>query len=129
MLLSLTVQFGEVWHRQHRRANPRWSPEQNSLQPVLVQILAKRPLDAGSFGSLQVLVYGSEPDRATAGDLPPRPTENFNRRTSLILRTDNLLAGKLILPLGGGFLPFCCPAPLSLWKSFRLKPNAIPGSA
>jgi len=35
------------------------------------------------------------------------------------LRTDNLLAGKLILPLGGGFLPFCCPAPLSLWKSFR----------
>src|SRR5512142_1214826 len=28
----------------------------------------------------------------------PRPTSNFNRRTSLILRTDNLLAGKLILP-------------------------------
>src|ERR1700690_4303032 len=49
----------------------------------------------------------------------PRPTENFNRRTSLILRTDNLLAGKLILPFGGGFLPLCCPAPLSLWKSFR----------
>jgi hypothetical protein len=33
------------------------------------------------------------------------------------LRTDNLLAGKLILPFGGGFLPLCCPAPLSLWKS------------
>ena len=28
----------------------------------------------------------------------PRPTSNFNRRTSFILRTDNLLAGKLILP-------------------------------
>src|ERR1700677_3715278 len=44
----------------------------------------------------------------------PRPTSNFNRRTSLILRTDNLLAGKLILPFGGGgCLPLCCPAPLS----------------
>src|ERR1700742_3856594 len=31
----------------------------------------------------------------------PRPTSNFNRRTSLILRTDNLLAGKLILPFEG----------------------------
>src|SRR5580700_9423195 len=49
----------------------------------------------------------------------PKPTSNFNRRTSLILRTDNLLAGKLILPFGGGCLPLCCPAPLSLWKSFR----------
>src|SRR5580698_3294926 len=49
----------------------------------------------------------------------PRPTSNFNRRTSLILRMDNLLAGKLILPFGGGCLPLCCPAPLSLWKSFR----------
>src|SRR5215468_7957474 len=39
-----------------------------------------------------------------------RPTSNFNRRTSLILRTDNLLAGKLILPFGGGCLPLCCPA-------------------
>src|ERR1039458_5748949 len=29
------------------------------------------------------------------------PTSNFNRRTSLILRTDNLLAGKLILPFEG----------------------------
>src|SRR3984957_3903041 len=41
----------------------------------------------------------------------PRPTSNFNRRTSLILRTDNLLAGKLILPFSrGGYLPLCCPA-------------------
>ena len=31
----------------------------------------------------------------------PRPTSNFSRRTSLILRTDNLLAGKLILPFEG----------------------------
>src|ERR1700722_6222142 len=31
----------------------------------------------------------------------PRPTSNFNLRTSLILRTDNLLAGKLILPFEG----------------------------
>src|SRR5215471_12306860 len=49
----------------------------------------------------------------------PKPTSNFNRRTSLILRTDNLLAGKLILPFGGGCLPLCCPAPLALWKLIR----------
>lgn len=42
----------------------------------------------------------------------PRPTSNFNRRTSLILRTDKLLVGKLILPFGRGCLPLCCPAPL-----------------
>jgi hypothetical protein len=45
---------------------------------------------------------GAEASRATAGDLPqPSPTSNFNRRTSLILRTDNLLAGKLIVPFEG----------------------------
>jgi hypothetical protein len=71
---------------------------------------------------LEILVDGSEANRATAGNLPqPRPTENFNRRTSLILRTDNLLAGKLILPFAGGCLPLCCPALLSLWELFRVQ--------
>src|SRR5215470_10895664 len=37
----------------------------------------------------------------------PRPTSNFNRRTSLILRTDNLLAGKLILPFEGEAVCHC----------------------
>src|SRR5215831_9435020 len=50
----------------------------------------------------------------------PRPTSNFSRRTSLILRTDNLLAGKLILPFEGR-LPaiLLSSAAICLWKSFR----------
>src|SRR5215471_11997428 len=50
----------------------------------------------------------------------PRPTSNFNRRTSLILRTDNLLAGKLILPFEGR-LPaiVLSSATTCLWKSLR----------
>src|SRR5215471_6628052 len=50
----------------------------------------------------------------------PRPTSNFNRRTSLILRTDNLLVGKLTLPFLGR-LPaiVLSSATICLWKSFR----------
>src|SRR5215470_9168834 len=49
----------------------------------------------------------------------PRPTSNFNRRTSLILRTDNLLAGKLILPFEGRLPAIVLSSAVSLWKSFR----------
>src|SRR5690242_2513498 len=50
----------------------------------------------------------------------PRPTSNFNRRTSLILRTDNLLAGKLILPFEGRLPAIVLSSAASrLWKSFR----------
>src|ERR1700721_2555163 len=49
----------------------------------------------------------------------PRPTSNLNLRTSLVLRTDNLLAGKRSSLSWGGFLPLCCPAPLALWKLIR----------
>src|SRR5580658_6285721 len=49
----------------------------------------------------------------------PRPTSNFNRRTSLILRTDNLLAGKLILPFEGEAACHCVVQRYYLWKSFR----------
>src|SRR5215472_16014456 len=50
----------------------------------------------------------------------PRPTSNFNLRTSLILRTDNLLAGKLILPFEGR-LPAIVLSSVTtyLWESFR----------
>src|SRR5579862_8733552 len=50
----------------------------------------------------------------------PRPTSNFSRRTSFILRMDNLLAGKLILPFEGR-LPaiVLSSAAICLWKSFR----------
>jgi uncharacterized protein (TIGR03435 family) len=43
----------------------------------------------------------------------PRPTENFNRRTSLILRTDNLLPGNQSSLSQGGYPPLCCPAPIT----------------
>src|ERR1700754_1359131 len=50
----------------------------------------------------------------------PRPTSNFNRRTSLILRTDNLLAGKLILPFEGRLPAIVLSSAASrLCKSFR----------
>src|ERR1700733_16177232 len=68
--LTLLVKVGEIRHRQHRRASPWWAAEQGSLQPVFVPILPKRPRDSGSFSSLQILVYGSKTNRATAGDLP-----------------------------------------------------------
>ena len=73
MMLPLPVKVGEVRHRQHGRASPWRSAEQRSLQPVFVPILSKRPRNPGGFGPLQILVYGPEADRATAGDLPAAP--------------------------------------------------------
>jgi hypothetical protein len=70
MTLPLLVKVGEVWHRQHGWASPWWTAEQGRFQPVLVPILPKRPRDAGSFGPLQILMYRSETNRATAGDRP-----------------------------------------------------------
>src|SRR5215467_6784889 len=60
----------------------------------------------------------------------PRPTSNLNRRTSLILRTDNLLVGKLILPFEGEAACHCVVQcrylPLEIIPA---KPNAVTGSA
>jgi hypothetical protein len=146
--LPLPVKLGEVWHRQHGRSSAWRTAEQGSFQPVFVPILAKRPCNSGSFGSLQILVDGSVSgvnyffrsatiifpvgkincrrtvprpiEQLRAICLSPRPTENFSRRTSLILRTDNLLAGKLILPFEGR-LPaiVLSSATTCRWKSFR----------
>jgi hypothetical protein len=46
----------------------------------------------------------------------PKPTQTLNRRTSLILRTDNLLAGKLILPFLGRLLAIVMSSAAGLWK-------------
>jgi hypothetical protein len=128
MQLPLLVKFGKIWHHQRRRANPWWAAEQGSLQPVFTPILAQRPCNSGCFCSLQIVVDGSEADRTTTGR-SPRPTSNLNLRTSLVLRTDNLLAGKRSSLSWGGYSPLCCPAPLALWKFNPGKPNAVPGSA
>src|SRR5215471_1433876 len=59
-----------------------------------------------------------------------RPTSNFNRRTSLILRTDNLLAGKLILPFEGEAACHCVVqryyVPVEIIPA---KPNGVTRSA
>jgi hypothetical protein len=68
--LPLLVKLGEVWHRQHGRARSWWTAEQGGFESVFVPIVPERPGDSGSFGSLQILVYGSEANRATAGNLP-----------------------------------------------------------
>jgi hypothetical protein len=81
----------------------------------------------GSFGALRVLVSGRETNRTTAGNLPqPKATSNFNLRTSLILRTDNLLAGKLILPLEGRLPAIVLSSAASRRGIIPAKPNAIP---
>jgi hypothetical protein len=67
--LPLLVKIGKIRHRQRGGASPWRAAEQRSLQPVFVPILAQRPRDSGSFGSLQILVNGSEANRTTAGDL------------------------------------------------------------
>jgi hypothetical protein len=61
----------------------------------------------------------------------PNPNSNLNRRTSLTLRMDFLLAGTLSSFIDGVSMPGDCPASLHLllfrlWKTFRSKPNAIP---
>lgn len=71
---------------------------------------------------------GAEANRATAGDLPqPQPHVNFNLRTSLILRTDNLLAGKLILPFEGRLLAIVLSSAAQLVEIIPAKPNPVPG--
>jgi hypothetical protein len=102
--LPMLVKVGEVRHRQHGGVRARPIAEQGSLHPVLVPILARQPRHPGSFGPLQIPVYGSETNRATAGYCAqPQTYLNFNRRTSLILRMDNLLAGKQSSPSQGGY--------------------------
>jgi hypothetical protein len=69
---------------------------------------------------LQILVDGSEAmEQLRAICRSPRPTSSPNLRTSLVLRTDNLLAGKRSSLSWGGYSPLCCPTPLARWKLIR----------
>ena len=74
MTLSLLVKVGEVRHRQYGRASPWRSAEQSGLQPAFVPIFPELPCHSCSFGPLQVLVNGSETNRATASDRPQPQT-------------------------------------------------------
>ncbi len=68
------MKVGEVRYRQHGRASPLRTAEKGILQPVFIPILPKWPRHPGSFGRLQILVNGSETNRATAGDCPQAQT-------------------------------------------------------
>src|SRR5690348_143209 len=95
MNLPLLEKLGKARHRQRGGARPWWTAKQGRLQPLFVPILPKRPRDSRYFGFVGDTLDGSEANRTTTGDLPqPRPTSSLNLRTSLVLRTDNLLAGK-----------------------------------
>src|SRR5579863_510658 len=80
MYLPLLVKVGKVRHRQNGGARPWWTAEQGRLQPLFVPILTKRPGDSRRFGSLQILVDGSEANRATTGDLP-QPQAHFKSQS------------------------------------------------
>src|SRR5436190_11267109 len=70
MHLPLLVKLGKIRQWQRGEANPWWTAKQGRLQPLFVPILPKRPPDSRRFGSLQILMDGSEANRTTAGDLP-----------------------------------------------------------
>src|SRR5215475_7055757 len=121
MLLPLTMKIGEVGHGQNfgrlrggppnNAASKRSSPHSGPSGHVILAASARCKYSWAVPRPIEQL-------RAIARS--PRPTSNFNRRTSLILRTDNLLAGKLILPFEGR-LPaiVLSSATTCLWKSFR----------
>jgi len=80
MKLPLPMQLRKIRHRQRGGASPWWTTEQSCFQPVFVPILPKRPRDAGSFGSLQILMDSSEANRTTTGDLP-QPQAHFKSQS------------------------------------------------
>jgi hypothetical protein len=94
--------------------------EQRCLQSVIVPLGSERPCDLCSFGPLQSCAVPRPIEQLRAICRSPRPTSNFNRRTSSILRIDNLLAGKLILPFEGRLPAIVLSSNATcLWKSFR----------
>src|SRR4051794_23857679 len=130
MLLALAVKFSKVGHGQHRRPTARRSAKQRGLKPVVIPLRPHGPCDLGSFGPLQVLVSGTEANRATAGDLPqPQAHFKLQSKNFLILRTDNLLAGKLILPFEGRLPAIVLSSAVQPVEIIPAKPNAVPGSA
>ena len=114
------MKVGEVWHRQHRRASPWRTAEQGSLQPVFVPILPKRPRDSGRFGSLQILVNGSEANRATAGDLPqPQAHFKLQSKNFFDLAHGQSPGWQAILPFLGRLPAIVLSSAAGLWKLFR----------
>ena len=121
MLLPLTMKIGEVGHGQHRRTAARRAPEQRGLKSVIVPLWSKRPRNLGGFGPLQVLVGSAEANRAASSDRSqPQAHFKLQSKNFFDLAHGQSPGWQADPPFrGGGCLPLCCPAPLSLWKSFR----------
>ena len=107
--------------------------KQLGFQFRFAQVFGQRPADPCRRRSLEILMDCTQSDRATARDLPlTQPSSNRNRRTSSIFRMNFLLAGTLISFARGVQCRVIVqrsltPASFRLWKTFRSKPNAIPG--
>jgi hypothetical protein len=130
MRLPLLVKLCEVRHRQRRRASPWWTAEQSSLQPVFIPIPAQRPRDSGCFGSLQILVDGSEANRTTTGDLP-QPQAHFKSQSKNFfgLAHGQSPGWQAILPFFGEAACHCVVQRRSPVEIIPGNPNAVPGSA
>ena len=130
MHLPLLVKLGEVRHRQHGRASPWRTAEQGSLQPLFVPILPKRPRDSGRFGSLQILVDGSEANRTTTGDLP-QPQAHFKSQSQNFfgLAHGQSPGWQAILPFLGRLPAIVLSSAVGPVEINPAKPNAVPGSA
>ncbi len=115
MLLPLTMEIGEVRHRQLGRAAARRPAEQRRLQSVIIPLRSEWPCDLGSFGPLQILMGGAEANRAAPGDLPQTQAHiKLQSKNFFDLAHGQPPRWQADPPFrGGGCLPLCCPAPLS----------------
>src|SRR5712692_6056887 len=120
MLLPLAVKVGEVWHRQRGGASPWRTAKQGGLQPLFVPILTKRPPDSRRFGSLQILVDGSEANRTTTGDLP-QPKAHFKSQSQNFfgLAHGQSPGWQAILPFLGRLPAIVLSSAVGLWKLIR----------
>src|SRR5579883_1350945 len=102
MTLSLLMKVGEIRHRQHGRTRTWRAAEQGSLQPVFVPFFPKRPRHSRRFGTLQILMDGSEANRTTAGDCPQPQTHSKLQSKNFFDLTHGQSPGwQAILPFSG----------------------------
>ena len=131
MQLPLLVKLGKIRHRQRRRVERRGgAPKQGRLQADLRPNPPKRPSDLAlplTASTRETVPWPIEQLGTIC--LIPRPTSNLNRRISLVLRTDNLLAGKLILPFLERLPAIVLSSAVGPVEINPAKPNAVPGSA
>jgi hypothetical protein len=113
------MKLGEVWHRQHGGASPLWAAEQGRLQPIVVPILPRWPRNSGNPGSLQILMYGPETNRATAGDLPqPQAHFKLQSKNFFDLAHGQSPGWQAILPFLGRLPAIVLSSAACLWKLF-----------